>query len=387
MIPRKLAFIYSPAIETLKYPDHCPFKTQRAALTRYRLIDFGLLDPRKEEVDARRASPSELLQFHTEVYLDEMERAAEGQLSEEGIYMGFDGESAPVFRDMYNFGAWAAGSALTGADLLLQGRVDVAFSLLGGFHHAKVAKASGFCYVNDTVLACAHLAAGGQRVAYVDIDAHHGDGVQEAFYCRNDVLTISLHESGRTLFPWGGFEAEIGKGPGMGYNVNLPLPEGTYDGAYLGAFDRVVMPLLGAYRPDAIVLGLGMDLLASDPTSHLDLSNNVVAEVIDRVLDLGRPLLVLGGGGYDIENTVRGWALAWQRAGGAGGSASSETSGQAGRLRDPEWTVAGERRDAVMPQIETVIATVTRNVFGYHGLNRQVAMGDASLAQEALAIH
>ena len=158
---------------------------------------------------------------------------------------------------------------MTAADLLLAGEADIVFNLLGGFHHARPEKAAGFCYINDVVLACLRLAEAGKRVACLDVDAHHGDGTQEAFYRRNDVLTISLHESGKTLFPWGGFESEMGEGPGLGYNVNVPLPAGTYDEAFLVAFDQIVVPLLQAYHPDILVLELGMDTLAGDPSIGL----------------------------------------------------------------------------------------------------------------------
>ena len=195
---------------------------------------------------------------------------------------------------------------------MLAGEADIAFSLLGGFHHAMAARAAGFCYLNDVALACHRLAARGRRVLYLDIDAHHGDGVQDLFYERGDVFTISLHESGRTLFPWGGFEDETGRGAGAGCNANLSLPAGTYDAAFLQAVDEVVLPLLGAYRPDVVVLELGMDALAGDPLTHLSLTNHAHEHVLRRLLAQELPLLVAGGGGYHVANTVRGWALAWQ---------------------------------------------------------------------------
>lgn len=373
----QLAFIYSPEIETLRYPDHCPLKAHRATLTRRQLIAFGLLSPGREEVAGRRASLFELQQFHSARYLEELQRAAAGFPTHAAGDMGLGGPDTPLFPDMFAYGAWAAGCALTAADVLLQGRADVAFSLLGGFHHAAAARASGFCYVNDVVLACMRLAAAGKRVAYLDIDAHHGDGVQEAFYHRDDVLTISLHEDGQTLFPWSGFEEEIGQGAGRGYSANVCLPAGTYDEAFLTAFDRVVMPLLGAFRPDAIVLELGMDTTAGDPLTHLHMSNNVVVEVMNRVLPLHTPLLVSGGGGYHLEDTVRGWSLAWRTACGETdedslniglGSARLGNPGLAGGLRDRHLLITEGRRQTVMPRLEASIDAVIANVFPYHGL-------------------
>lgn len=313
MKDRRLVFLYPPAVEALSYPPDCPFKTQRAGLTRQRLLSFGWLgDGHSREVAPRQATRADLEQFHSVRYLDILQRAAAGELGAEGLHMGLGTPETPVFRDLFEYGTWACGAGLTAADMLLAREADVVFNLLGGFHHAMAERAAGFCYLNDVVLACQRLAGAGRRVAYLDVDAHHGDGVQAAFYRRNDVLTISLHESGQTLFPWGGFENEIGEGPGRGYNVNVSLPAGTYDEAFLGAIDRVVLPLLKAYRPEVMVLELGLDTLAGDPLTHLYLTNQVVVELLNRLLALRRPLLVAGGGGYHVEHTVRGWALAWR---------------------------------------------------------------------------
>jgi acetoin utilization protein AcuC len=378
MSDRKLAFIYAPETEPLSYPPECPFKTTRAGLTRRKLISFGLLGlPDRFEVRPRKAALADLQQFHTPAYLAELQRAAAGDLTAAGLHMGLGGMDTPVFPDLLEYGSWACGGALQAADVLLAGQADVAFNLLGGFHHAHADRAEGFCYLNDVVLACLRLAGAGRRVAYLDIDAHHGDGVQEAFYHRRDVLTISLHESGRTLFPWGGFEPEIGAGDGLGYNVNLSLPADTYDAAFLSAFDRVVLPLLGAYQPDVLVLELGMDTLAGDPLTHLHMTNNVTADVVKRLLQLHRPILVCGGGGYHVENTVRGWALAWRTFCGEGdeddfslglGGVMIGCSEWAGGLRDRQLAVTAERRQTVEPELNANIAAVQRLVFPQHGL-------------------
>jgi acetoin utilization protein AcuC len=377
MSDRKLAFIYAPQTEALSYPPECPFKTTRAGLTRRKLLSFGLLGlPDRFEVAPQPATRADLERFHTPRYLDELQRAAGGQLTTEGLHMGLGGMDTPVFPHLFDYGAWACGGALKAAEVLLSGQADVAFNLHGGFHHAFADKAEGFCYLNDVVLACLKLAAAGQRVAYLDIDAHHGDGVQAAFYDRRDVLTVSLHETGKTLFPWGGFENEIGAGPGRGYNVNLSLPPDTYDAAFLTGFDRVVLPLLGAYQPEVLVLELGMDTLAGDPLTHLHLTNNITAEVVKRLLRFRRPILVSGGGGYHVENTVRGWASAWRTccgeeehdfSAGMGGCmlASAEWIGG---LRDPALAVTPEQRQAVEPELLATLESVANHVFPYHGL-------------------
>lgn len=390
MNDRKLVFLYPPEVEALSYPADCPFKTQRAGLTRRRLISFGLLGVEgRVEVAPPKASLAALREFHTARYLKELRRAAAGDLTVAGFRMGLGGPDTPVFKDMFAYGAWACGAALTAADLLLAGKADTAFNLLGGFHHAHADKAGGFCYLNDVVLACQRLAEAGKRVACLDVDAHHGDGTQAAFYRRNDVLTISLHESGRTLFPGGGFENEIGEGPGRGYNVNVPLPADTYDEAFLLAFDGVVVPLLGAYEPDVIVLELGMDTLAGDPLTHLHLTNNVAAEIVKRVLRLRRPILVAGGGGYHVENTVRGWALAWRTFCGEGeeddfslglGGVLLGSAEWAGGLRDRELVVTAERRQAVEPALRATMDAVVDLVFPWHGLGARTAVNCGSAA-------
>jgi len=374
---RVLAFLYSPEMERLGYPPDCPFKTQRAGLTRERLKSFGLLGGEgRFETAPRPASLDQLEWFHSARYLEELQRAAGGDLTVEGWNMGLGGPDTPVFQNMFEWGAWACGAGLTAADLLLQRKADIAFNLLGGFHHAMAARAGGFCFLNDVVLACLKLSGAGLRVLYLDVDAHHGDGVQSAFYRRDDVLTISLHETGRTLFPWGGFEDEIGEGLGLGFNVNIPLPPLTYDEAYLTAFERVVLPLAEAYAPDVIVLELGMDTLAGDPLTHLRMTNNIVVEILEPLLQFHRPLLVAGGGGYHVENTVRGWALAWRTCCGEdaddlgmgmGGVMLANTE-WAGGLRDRTLAVTAEQRRAVQPELQATINNLTHHVFQFHGI-------------------
>lgn len=379
MSERKLAFIYSPAVEQLGYPADCPFKTQRATLTRQRLMSLGLLGTKLQfEVIPEPAARSELEKFHTPRYLNELQRAAKGDLTTTGLEMGLGGPDTPVFPTMYDYSALACGASLKGAELILTGEADVAFNLLGGFHHAMPESAAGFCYLNDVVLACERLATAGKRVFYLDIDAHHADGVQAAFYNRNDVMTVSLHETGRTLFPWAGFEDEIGSGPGLGYNVNLSLPPGTFDEAYLAAFNRLVPPLLSAYNPDVIVLELGMDTLAGDPLTHLQLTNNVHVEIINQILSYKKPVLVLGGGGYNIENTVRGWALAWltfsgqtedyDASAGFGGVMLGSTEWTGG-LRDLRKPVSNSQRQAVEQELRGNLRTVIGLVFPLHGIS------------------
>ncbi len=367
-----LALVYAPETEAHSYPPDCPFKTQRATATRRQLLGAGLL--RTDQLREARPQPAtrtQLERIHTPQYLDLLQRAAQGDLTPEALHAGLGGPDTPIFRDLWDYACWACGAALTAAELLLQGRAHIAFNLHGGFHHAHANRAGGFCYLNDVALACEYLAATGRRVLFLDLDAHHGDGVQDIFYHRSDVLTVSFHESGKTLYPWGGFEHELGEGPGFGYNINVPLPAGTYDAAFLHAYHTVVPPLLENYQPDVLVVELGMDILAGDPLTHLQMTNNVVIEITRYLRQTGLPLLICGGGGYQFEPTVRGWALAWRTLAGYEGDdawalglggAMMGNLDWAGGWRDPERPVPPELRAQVEPELERTLQTLRQTV-------------------------
>jgi acetoin utilization protein AcuC len=221
------------------------------------------------------------------------------------------------------------------------------------------------------------LAENEKRVLYLDIDVHHGDGVQNAFYDRSDVMTISFHESPKTLFPCTGFVDEIGTGEGKGYCVNVPLPVGTYDEIYMKTFNTVAAPLIKAYNPDVIVFELGADGLAGDPLAHLYLTNNVYADIVAALKAFNKPILAAGGGGYHIGNTVRAWALAWSVFCGAdteqhtnigtGGVLLESTEWQGG-FRDRELPVSGQQRYTVDSAIAETIEVIKAKVFPIHGL-------------------
>jgi len=378
MTTSRAVFIHSPEIERYHYPRDCPFTTERAVLTRNTLISMNLLSgDGRSEVAPDAADRDTLLGFHTPRYLDALENAPEGYLDIEYLRMGLGTPDCPIFRGMYEYAALACGGTLRGAELILTGKADVAFNPSGGYHHAHPERAAGFCYINDVALACMRLAGGERKVFLVDIDAHHYDGVQRAFYDRRDVMTISFHESGRTLFPGTGFVDEIGIGEGEGYSVNVPLPIGTYDEPFLDAFRQIVPPLLEAYEPDVLVLELGMDALAGDPLAHLALTNNAHAEVISLLVEYPKPLLVTGGGGYHIQNTARSWALGWcvmsgqdtfqQSSAGLGG-VMLETTDWAGGLRDRKLIPHGDQVAAVPPHIKSTVQAVRSRIFPIHGL-------------------
>lgn len=308
---RDAVFIHDEVLDQGGYPSQCPFNTGRPGRTRRLVEQMGLL----EGTDRRLASPVplepvELERFHEPDYLAAL-RESSLPGAPEWPEFGLGTMDCPVFEGMYDYVRLAAGGTLTGARMLLTGEAGVVFSPAGGFHHALPGRASGFCYINDVVIAIRELTAAGKRVCFLDIDVHHCDGVQQAFFDCPDVMVLSLHESGETLFPGTGWVEEAGSGAGLGHTVNIPLPVGTYDEAYERVFRDAAWPLLTAFDPDVIVLELGMDTLAGDPLAHLHLTNNVPADITARVVRTGKPVLAVGGGGYHVANTVRAWALCW----------------------------------------------------------------------------
>lgn len=375
---RQAAFIHSDAIEQYHYPPDNPFKTERAGLTRSILRSMGYyLNEDRREVAPIAATIDELRLFHSEQYLRALQKASAGKLDAADLFMGIGSDDCPVFRDLFTYASLACGGSITGARLIMENTADIVFNPSGGYHHAQPAKAEGFCYLNDVVLACTTLASAGKRVFCLDLDAHHGNGTQNAFYDRCDVFTVSFHESGESLFPWGGRVEEIGEGAGRGFNLNMPFPAGADDDLYLAAFDAVVPPLLKAYLPDVIVLEIGMDILSVDPLTHLRMTNNVIADIIPALLAFDKPILALGGGGYSPEDTARGWALAWcvlcqiEREEdlymGLGGVFLGSSEWNAG-LRDKHVYLQGSQKEELTEKVNRSVEWLQANVFPIHGI-------------------
>lgn len=378
MATRKAAFIHSAELEKFSYPEHCPFDTNRAGRVRKVLNSMGLLSGQgRSEVAPVAARREVLKKFHSTGYLHALRDASRGRWKVEMLGMGIGTVDCPVFAGMHDYPVLATGGTLTAAELILSGSAEVTFNPSGGFHHAGPEHAAGFCYINDVALACIVLAEKGKRVLYLDVDVHYGDGVANAFYERCDVMTVSFHQDPQTLFPGTGFADEIGAGAGEGYCVNVPVPVDTYDEAYLNAFEAVFPPLAAAYNPDVIVFELGADALAGDPLAHLQLTNNVYAEIISHLLTYDKPILMTGGGGYNVENTVRAWCLAWSVLCGAAcdheasapvGGVMLESTDWQGGLRDRALAVTDEQRESVEPALKTTIKRVQEKVFPIHGL-------------------
>jgi acetoin utilization protein AcuC len=307
----KTAFLYTDQYFAYDYGASHPLRIERLRLT-YNLCAaynlFGLSDT--DLIETNPASESQLLRFHTPEYVDVLRRASSGQITSEFSY-GIGPGDNPVFPGLWEWSQLHTGASLQCAELVSSGRVDTAFNIAGGLHHAGASKASGFCYVNDPVLAIYHFVDQGKRVMYLDIDAHHGDGVQWAFYEDPRVLTVSFHQDGRTLFPGSGGLAEMGRGEGLGYSVNIPLLPGTDDHVFWEGFSAVVPMLMQQYNPEVIVSQLGVDTFRDDPLAALELTTNGFCKVITYLSEQRIPWVALGGGGYNPANVARAWTLAW----------------------------------------------------------------------------
>jgi acetoin utilization protein AcuC len=391
-------FIYSEELSNYEYSTAHPFKPIRAKLTldlcrRYDVIERPWIRIVKPE-----ALPFEAMAtFHDESYLQALREVDSGSLTQElwpdihssqgSAFLTVDPkilqyqlgtEDNPIFSGVYDFAALAAGATFLGAKVVASGEAQVAFNPIGGFHHAGREHAEGFCYVNDVAIAITHLLQEGLRVAFVDIDAHHCNGVQDAFYRDDRVLVISIHETGLNLYPWTGFENEIGEDKGRGYTVNIPLPPETDDEAFLRAFEAVVPPLLEAFGPDLVIAELGADTHISDPLTHLSLTNFGYCQGVKKLAEQARPLLALGGGGYDVYKTARSWTLAWailnqleprdEYAGIIGGMMFGPEM-EAGDLHDKTIYTTGAAKERINQEVDRVLAYIKQTVFPIHKIH------------------
>ena len=264
-------------------------------------------------VPPRPASQPEIERFHDHDYVDVVRAIGAGMIVPGMGEFGFGMGDNPPARGLFDAAALSSGSSIVATELVMSGASPVAFAIAGGVHHhAMPARASGFGVFNDAVIAIQGLVDDGLRVAYVDIDCHHGDGVQLGFYETDRVLTISIHESGQFLFPGTGYTDETGRGDGTGYSVNVPLAPYTGDEVWLEAFDAVVPPLLGSFEPDLVFTQLGIDTHYRDPITHLRLTTQGHNEAVRRLGELaaksGRWVAV-GGGGYDPGAVARAWTM------------------------------------------------------------------------------
>jgi len=303
--------IYAPAYRRYSFGDEHPFSPVRTDMTLDLLAGLG---QRVETVTPEPATRDDLLEVHEDAYVRRVEALSAGAAGADGQAYGLGTEDTPSFPGMDEAARWHVGGTLLGARLIAEGRETRVLQLGGGLHHARPSFASGFCIYNDLAIAIRSLTRSGLKVTYLDIDVHHGDGVQEILYEDPHVLTVSLHESGKYLFPGTGEIRELGSGAGRGLKLNLPLEPFTEGGSYLEVLEQVAPAALRHFRPDVLLVQAGADAHFDDPLSDLMLTTRDYEAIFRRILawadayTKGRALFTLGGG-YSFRAAPRVWAI------------------------------------------------------------------------------
>eukprot|EP01066_Platyproteum_vivax_P011975 Platyproteum_vivax@DN5436_c0_g1_i1.p1 len=306
---QKVAYFYDPDIGSYYYGKGHPMKPQRIKMAHVLINAFEIYRD-MSIFRPHQASEPELSNFHEHDYIQflktvtpESNREIQGQLRRYGLAIAQD---CPAFDGVFEFQQKCCGASIDAARKLKEG-FEIAINWSGGLHHAKRGEASGFCYMNDIVLAVLELLKVHPRVLYIDIDIHHGDGVEEAFYTTNRVMTVSFHKYG-DFFPGTGDVDEVGVGVGKYYSVNVPLNDGADDDTFIDLFIPIIDKVMDIYRPGAIVLQCGADSLAGDRLGKFNLSTKGHAMCVRHCMKYKVPLLLVGGGGYTIRNVARCWA-------------------------------------------------------------------------------
>lgn len=321
MNEHKAAFVFSEAFLSYKFRDDHPFNQKRVVLTSELLKASGALDD-EQVIAPRMATDEEINLIHKSSYIEAVQKASVGMLSEEqGMQYGIGTQDTPIFEHMHEALAQLVGGTLTAVDAVMEGDYTHAVNIGGGLHHGFKGKASGFCIYNDAAIAIKYIREHyNLKVLYVDTDAHHGDGVQWAFYDDPNVCTFSIHETGRYLFPGTGNVNERGHNDGFGYSFNLPIDAFTEDDSFLEVYSKSLEEVTEYFRPDIIISQNGADAHAYDPLTHLCCSMKIFEEIPKLVHRLAHKFcngkwVALGGGGYDIWRVVpRAWAQLWNVA-------------------------------------------------------------------------
>lgn len=311
-------FIYSEDQLGYKFSETHPFNQKRLVLTIDLLREMNAL-PEDLIVPARIATDEELLLAHDQRYIEIVKKASKGEItSEAGESYGIGTEDTPIFENMHEASARLVGGTLTAVDYVMEGKAQHALNLGGGLHHGFRGKASGFCIYNDSSVAINYLKQKyGARVLYIDTDAHHGDGVQWCFYDDPDVCTVSIHETGRYLFPGTGNINERGNGQGYGTSFNFPIDAFTEDESFLEIYRTAMREIVEHFKPDVILSQNGADAHYLDPLTHLYGTMEIYREIPKIAHELAHEFcdgkwIAVGGGGYDIWRVVpRAWSNLW----------------------------------------------------------------------------
>ncbi|KAI8529066.1 hypothetical protein RHMOL_Rhmol12G0196700 [Rhododendron molle] len=306
---RRVTYFYEPSIGDYYYGQGHPMKPHRIRMSHNLIIHYSL--HRRMEINRPfPAGPHDIRRFHSDDYVDFLSSVTPETVHDHTHARNLKrfnvGEDCPVFDGLFSFCQASTGGSIGAAVKLNRQDADIALNWAGGLHHAKKSEASGFCYVNDIVLGILELLKVHRRVLYVDIDVHHGDGVEEAFFTTDRVMTVSFHKFG-DFFPGTGHIKDIGAGRGKYYALNVPLNDGIDDASFRGLFRPILQKVMEVYQPDAVVLQCGADSLAGDRLGCFNLSVKGHADCLRFLRSFNVPLMVLGGGGYTIRNVARCW--------------------------------------------------------------------------------
>ncbi|MCJ1236270.1 histone deacetylase [Varicellaria rhodocarpa] len=307
----------NPATEKMHFGLSHPMKPWRLTLTNKIVLAYGMHHAMDLYL-SRAATNQELSEFHTADYLDFLQRVTPFNIGESEFEQGTlrynIGDDCPIFDGLYQYCSLYTGASLDAARKLTSNQSSIAINWSGGLHHAKKSEASGFCYINDIVLAILQLLLYHPRVLYIDIDVHHGDGVEQAFWSTDRVLTVSFHKYDKeNFFPGTGGLDSTGptnaSNPGAHHSLNVPLHDGIEDDMYYKLFEDVIGPCRQIYQPTAIVLQCGADSLGGDRLGCFNLNIRAHGKCLAFVKTFNLPLLVVGGGGYTPKNVARLWAF------------------------------------------------------------------------------
>lgn len=304
---KRVCYYYDSDIGNYYYGQGHPMKPHRIRMTHNLLLNYGLY--RKMEIyRPHKATQDEMTKFHSDDYIRFLRSIRPDNMSEYNKQMQrFNvGEDCPVFDGLYEFCQLSAGGSVAAAVKLNKQASEICINWGGGLHHAKKSEASGFCYVNDIVLGILELLKYHQRVLYIDIDVHHGDGVEEAFYTTDRVMTVSFHKYGE-YFPGTGDLRDIGAGKGKYYAVNIPLRDGMDDESYESIFVPIISKVMETFQPSAVVLQCGADSLTGDRLGCFNLTVKGHGKCVEFVKRYQLPFMMVGGGGYTIRNVSRAW--------------------------------------------------------------------------------
>ncbi len=297
----KKGIIVSEKYWQFDYGRNHPVRTIRIKLA-FELMKEMKVISQDEIYEPELASPEDLLVFHTKEYLEALRR----EKPDPAFNLG--NEENPAIPGIFELCLLTAGGTLKATDLALNG--GIFFNLGGGMHHAKKDKAYGFCYVNDIIVAIERARKKVEKVLYLDFDAHHCDAVQEMYYETDRVLVVSIHQEG--IFPNTGKVDELGSGKGYGYNINIPLPRYAEDEDVLFVFEKLIIPVIKRFEPEIIFIQAGIDAHKDDPLSSLYLTTGIYEKMGELLSEFnGIPMVITGGGGYDIINVARIWTIFW----------------------------------------------------------------------------